>query len=256
MKLISWNVNGIKASVKKGLIEFLKEEKADIYLFQETKTTRDKANMELLNLNEYKDYWCSSKKKKGYSGILTYSREEPLSVQKGLGIEKFDKEGRLMTLEYPDFYLINVYFPNAGRNLERLDFKIFFNKEFLYYCEKLRENKALIIGGDFNVAHKEKDLARPDNNQQNAGFTIEEREWFSRLLKKGYIDTFREFEEEGGKYTYWTYRYSAREKNIGWRIDYFIVNQEIKSKLIDSYRLEEVMGSDHCPIGLKIENPS
>jgi len=254
MELISWNINGLKASLKKGLVDFIKEQKADIYLFQETKTTKEDAKDSLEDIKDYYDYWCSSKKKKGYSGILTFSKKEPLSVQKGLGIKKFDDEGRLMTLEFQDIYVINVYFPNAGRNLNRLDFKIWFNKEFLHFCEKLREEKALIIGGDFNVAHKEKDLANPDSNQQNAGFTIEEREWFSRFLKKGYIDTFREFEHEGEKYTYWTYRYNAREKNIGWRIDYFIVNKEIKDKVRDSYRLEEIMGSDHCPIGIKIED--
>jgi len=254
MELISWNINGLKASLKKGLVDFIKEQEADIYLFQETKTTKEDAKDNLEDIKDYHHYWCSSKNKKGYSGILTISKKEPLTIQKGLGIKKFDDEGRLMILEFQDFYVINVYFPNAGRNLNRLDFKIWFNKEFLHFCEQIREEKALIIGGDFNVAHKEKDLANPDSNQQNAGFTIEEREWFSRFLKKGYIDTYREFEQEGGKYTYWTYRYNARKKNIGWRIDYFIVNEQIKDKVSDSYRLEEIMGSDHCPIEIKIED--
>jgi len=252
MKLISWNLNGLKARYKDGLMEFMEEEDADVYSFQETKTNREKAQNPLKNIVNYEDYWFSSKKKKGYSGVLTYSKIEPLSVQKGIGIENFDDEGRLMTIEYRDFYVLNVYFPNAGRNLERLEFKNWFNKEFLFYCEKLREDKPLIIGGDFNVAHEEKDLARPKNNQQNAGFTMEEREWFSRFLRKGYIDTFREFDTEGGKYTYWTYRYSAREKNIGWRIDYFVISNELKGNLVDSFRLDEVRGSDHCPICLKI----
>lgn len=252
MKLISWNLNGLKARYKDGLIDFIEEEHADIYLFQEIKTNKEKAQDPLKNLDKYNDYWFSSEKKKGYSGILTYTKIDPVSVQKGIGIKKFDEEGRLMTLEFPEFYLLNVYFPNSGRDLERLQFKTWFNNEFLHYCQKLREDKPIIIGGDFNVAHKEKDLARPENNQQNAGFTMEEREWFSRFLRKGYIDTYREFETEGGKYTYFTYRYNAREKNIGWRIDYFVISEELKENLVNSYRLDEVMGSDHCPICLKI----
>lgn len=252
MKLISWNLNGLKARYRDGLLDFMEKEDADVYLFQEIKTDKTKAQKPLKKFDNYEDFWFSSEKKKGYSGVLSYTKTEPLSVQKGIGVNKFDEEGRIMTLEYKEFYLINVYFPNAGRNLERLDFKIWFNKEFLYFCEKLRKEKPLIIGGDFNVAHKEKDLARPENNQQNAGFTIEEREWFSRFLRKGYIDTFREFDDESGKYTYWTYRYNAREKNIGWRIDYFIISDELQEKIDNSYRLNEVMGSDHCPICLKI----
>ncbi|TXT54263.1 MAG: Exodeoxyribonuclease [Promethearchaeota archaeon] len=235
-------------------MDFVLEQDADIYLFQETKTTRDDIANEKVQLEEYESYWCSSKDKKGYSGIVTFCKTEPLSIQKGLGIEKLDKEGRLMALEFDSCFVINVYFPNAGRNLDRLDFKMYFNREFLHFCEKLNEEKPLIIGGDFNVAHKEKDLANPDSNQQNAGFTIEEREWFSKFLENGYIDTFREFDQEEGKYTYWTYRYNAREKNIGWRIDYFVVNKEIKQKVKDSYRLADIKGSDHCPIVLEVEN--
>lgn len=255
MKLISWNVNGINASLKKGLFKFIENKKADLYLFQETKSSKDNVNSKLDELKDYEAYWYSSTKKKGYSGILTLSNKEPLSIQKGLGIEQIDEEGRIMTLEFENFYILNVYFPNAGRGLKRLDFKTWFNKEFQNFCEKLRKDKALIIGGDFNVAHKEIDLANPESNQQNAGFTIEEREWFSNFLNKGYIDTFREFEKEGGNYTYWTYRYNAREKNIGWRIDYFIISNEIRDILEDSYILDDIKGSDHCSICLKIKEP-
>jgi len=253
MKLISWNVNGINARAEKGLINFINNEDGNFFLFQEIRTKKENANSELLDIEGYYDYWFSSKKKMGYSGVTTYSKNEPLSIQKGFGIEQFDREGRLMTLEYNNFYLINVYFPNAGTDLERLEFKTWFDKEFLHFCENLRNDKPLIIGGDFNVAHTEKDLAEPEHNKQSAGFTIEEREWFSRFLRKGYIDTFREFEKEEGKYTYWSYQFNAREKNIGWRIDYFIVSKELQENLKKSYRLEEIKGSDHCPICLKMK---
>jgi exodeoxyribonuclease-3 len=253
MNFISWNLNGIKSSIKKGLSDFINEENADVYLFQETKASKEGKNVNLERVPDYKKFWCSSTKKKGYSGVLTLSKKRPISVKKGIGINQFDQEGRVLTLEYKTFFLINVYFPNAGRNLERLDFKTYFNKEFLAFCENLRSEKPIIIGGDFNVAHKEKDLANPDTNQENAGFTIEEREWFSHFLSKGYIDTYREFETEGEHYTYWTYRYNAREKNIGWRIDYFVISEELKDKLKSSEHLEDVEGSDHCPILLKMQ---
>lgn len=254
MKLISWNVNGINARAEKGLIDFMQEQDANIYLFQEIRTKKRNANDNLLDIEGYNDYWFPSKKKMGYSGVTTYSKTEPLSVQKGIGIEQFDREGRLMTLEFKNFFLINVYFPNAGTDLERLEFKTWFNKEFMHFCEKFRKQKPLIIGGDFNVAHEEKDLAEPEHNQQSAGFTIEEREWFSRFLRKGYIDTYREFEKEGERYTYWSYQFNAREKNIGWRIDYFLISNELEKNLESSYRLEDIKGSDHCPICLEISN--
>ncbi|MGV9197722.1 MAG: exodeoxyribonuclease III [Promethearchaeia archaeon] len=253
MKFISWNLNGIKSSIKKGLSNFVNSRDADFYLFQETKADKGGKNIEINVIDGYHDYWCSSTKKKGYSGVSTLAKNEPISIKKGIGIEQFDEEGRVLTLEYDKFYLINVYFPNAGRNLDRLGFKGYFNKEFLVYCQKLRGEKPVIIGGDFNVAYEEKDLANPDTNQENAGFTIEEREWFSHFLSKGYIDTYREFVEEGGHYTYWTYRYNARERNIGWRIDYFVICEELKEKLKNTIHLEDVKGSDHCPILLKME---
>lgn len=252
MKLVSWNINGLKSSYQKGLLDYMLKENADIYCFQEIKSHLEDVPKDLKNVNGYHDYWANSEKK-GYSGIVSYSKLKPLSKEIGFGIEKFDQEGRVLTLEYDSFYLLNVYFVNAGRNLERLDDKIYFNKEFLQYCQRLRKKKPLIIGGDFNVAHKEKDIANPDRNTENAGFTMEEREWFSEFLSIGYIDTFRELESEGGKYTYWTYRYNARKKNIGWRIDYWVLSDELKANLEESYHQEDVMGSDHCPIVLKID---
>jgi exodeoxyribonuclease-3 len=252
MKFISWNVNGINSTLKKGLIYFIDEQNADIYCFQETKTNKKRANKKLLEIPGYENYW-SSASKKGYSGVVSYSKEKPINISDGIGVNKFDNEGRVLTLEFKSFFVLNVYFVNAGRNLERLEDKEWFNNEFLLYCEELRQEKDLIIGGDFNVAHEEKDLANPDQNTRNAGFTMEEREWFTHFLEKGYIDTFREFEKEGDKFTYWTYRYNAREKNIGWRIDYWIVNSELKRKLKESYRLRDIMGSDHCPIALKMD---
>ncbi len=249
MKFISWNLNGINSTVKKGLIEFMNSEDADFYLFQETKTNSERADPKLLDITDYEAFW-SSAEEKGYSGILSYVKNKPLSIINGIGVERFDEEGRVLILEYEQFYLINAYFVNAGRNLERLEDKQWFNNEFLSVCENLRKKKPLIIGGDFNVAHEEIDLANPASNQHNAGFTIEEREWFSLFLENGYIDTFREFEKDGEKYTYWTYRYNARSKNIGWRIDYWVISDELKSRLKQSFRLENVMGSDHCPIAL------
>jgi exodeoxyribonuclease-3 len=238
--------------LKKGLLDFMHELNADIYCFQETKTNKERADKKLLEVSDYEDYWFSATKK-GYSGVVSYSKEKPINISHGLDVENFDKEGRVLTLEFNSFYILNVYFVNAGRNLERLEDKKWFNDEFLVYCEELRKKKDLIIGGDFNVAHEERDIANPDQNTRNAGFTIEEREWFTKFLEKGYVDTFREFEKEGEKYTYWTYRYNAREKNIGWRIDYWVINQELKKNLKESYRLENIMGSDHCPIALVMD---
>lgn len=249
-KFISWNLNGIRSSYKKGLIDIMKDLNADVYCFQETKAKKEQVDDDLLNIDNYFGYWNPAEED-GYSGVISYSKEEPISVSRGIGDERFENEGRILNLEYDNFYLFNVYFPNAGRGLKRLDFKIDFNKQFLNYAEGLREEKPIIICGDFNVAHKEKDLANPDSNTDNAGFTPEEREWFSKFLDAGYIDTFREFVDEGGNYTYWTYRYNAREKNIGWRLDYFVINKEIRENLLDSYRLEDIKGSDHCPIGAK-----
>ncbi len=252
MKLISWNVAGINACMKKGLLQFVEKEGADVYCFQEVKASEDRLPKALENLEGYYSYHSFSDKK-GYSGVSTYTKIKPLAYTNGLGEEEFDREGRIITLEFPDFFLINVYFPHASRELTRLDFKIRFNKAFLSFCRTILKKKPVVIAGDFNVAHHEIDLRNPKQNRTNAGFTEQEREWFDSFLKQGFIDTFREFSKDGGHYTWWTYRNKARERNIGWRIDYFVANSMLRKNLIASGILKEVLGSDHCPILLDIE---
>lgn len=252
MELISWNVNGIRACIKKGLLYWVEKRDPDILCIQETKAQPKQV---LMNLPSYNFYW-SSAEKKGYSGVLTLSKEKPLSVSKGFGLKKFDNEGRFLQLEYDLFFLINLYFPNAQRGLKRLDFKLEFNEELMKYVENLRKQhteKGIIMCGDFNVAHKEIDLKNPKNNIKNAGFCPKERGSFTKLLEKGYIDTFREFNQSPEEYTWWTYRSDARARNIGWRIDYFVINQEFRKNLKSALILQDVMGSDHCPIGITIK---
>ena len=252
LKLISWNVNGIRACLKKGLLNFIQNEDADIYCFQETKSSVGMDDIAPLVLGEYEQHWHHAEKK-GYSGTMVLTRRAPLSIFRGIDRKGYDTEGRAITLEYDEFYLVNVYFPNSGRALERLDYKLDFNTRLLRYTQRLRKKKGVIMTGDFNVSHKEIDIARPKSNRGHAGFTDEERAWFDRLLTKGYIDTFREFSEEGGHYTWWSYLHNARVKNIGWRLDYFIINQEIRHQLKGSDILSEVHGSDHCPIRLQLD---
>ncbi len=252
MEIISWNVNGINSLIEKGLLEFVEEQDADCYLLQEIKSGEDTINKKILNVENYKTYWNPANKK-GYSGVITLTKKEPMKQIQGIGEEKFDKEGRVLTLEFDKFYLLNVYVVNAGRGLTRLEYKMKWNAQFLDFIEELKENKPVVIGGDFNVAHKEKDLANPQSNFKNAGFTPEEREWFSKFLDKGYVDNFREFNKEGGNYTFWSYMHNARERNIGWRLDYFVVNEKFKENIKKSEIMEDVMGSDHCPIKLNLE---
>jgi exodeoxyribonuclease-3 len=233
------------------MLDWIVKRKPDILCIQETKAQPEQV---LMNLPSYNFYW-SSAEKKGYSGVLTLSKEKSLSVKKGFGIKKFDEEGRFLQLEYDEFYLINLYFPNAQRELKRLDFKLEFNEELLKYVEILRKkstNKGIILCGDFNVAHKEIDLKNPKTNMKNAGFSPEERESFTKFLERGYLDTFREFDQSPGKYTWWTYRSNARARNIGWRIDYFVINQNFQKNLKSAFILQDVMGSDHCPVGISI----
>ena len=248
MKLLSWNVNGLKNAMKKGpLIDLVKSNEYDVLMFQEIKT--DKVPEELENLGY--EVIINPAKQKGYSGVMTLTRLKPKSVELGIGVEEFDSEGRIISMEFDDYYIINVYFPNAGEGLKRLDFKLRFDEAFERYA--LSKGKPLIICGDFNVAHTELDLARPKENVNHAGFTPQEREWFDKFLKLGFVDTFRMFVKEGGHYTYWTYRFHAREKNIGWRIDYCVVSESLKEKVRASKILKDVMGSDHAPIVLEIE---
>ncbi|MCK4729926.1 MAG: exodeoxyribonuclease III [Candidatus Aenigmarchaeota archaeon] len=250
MKIISFNVNGIRAAIRKGFLEWLKKENPDILLMQEVKAQPQEIKEYLLNLNYYTYFNCP---KKGYAGVATFTKLKPDKIIKGIGIEKFDSEGRVLTTEFKNFILLNLYFPHSRRDLKRLDFKLDFNKEILKYIEKLKETgKGIILGGDLNVAHKETDLANPKENKNNAGFTPRERFFIDEIIETGSIDTFREFNKESGNYTWWTYRFKARERNIGWRIDYFFITSDLKSKLKDAFVLSKVMGSDHCPVGIKL----
>lgn len=245
MKLISWNVNGIRACVGKGFLEFFKEVDADIFCIQESKM---QAGQLELDLPGYYQYWNYAEKK-GYSGTAVFTKKEPLSVVNGMGIPEHDKEGRVITLEFENFYMVTVYTPNSQNELARLDYRMAWEDAFLAYLKGLEKTKPVIVCGDMNVAHKEIDLKNPKTNRRNAGFTDEEREKFSMLLESGFVDTFRYFyPEREGIYSWWSYRFKAREKNAGWRIDYFLVSECLKDKLQDAKILTEVMGSDHCPV--------
>lgn len=250
MKLISWNVNGLRACVGKGFLEFLQAEDADIFCVQETKLQEGQIDLELAGYHQYWNY----AEKKGYSGTAIFTKEEPISVSYGIGIEEHDHEGRVITLEYPDYYFITVYTPNSQNELARLDYRMKWETDFLTYLKKLEETKPVIFCGDLNVAHKEIDLKNPKTNRMNAGFTDEERAKFTALTEAGFIDTFRYFyPDQEGIYSWWSYRFSARAKNAGWRIDYFLVSECLKDRLEDAIIYTDVMGSDHCPIGLLIK---
>lgn len=248
-KLISWNVNGLRACVDKGFLDFLKEADADIFCLQETKLQEGQIK---LDLPGYYQYWNYAEKK-GYSGTAIFTKEEPLSVSLGLGIEKHDHEGRVITLEFDSFYMITVYTPNSQDELKRLNYRMEWEDDFLKYLKGLEEKKPVIVCGDMNVAHKEMDLKNPKTNRRNAGFTDEERDKFTTLLESGFTDTFRYFYPDlEGAYSWWSYRFKAREKNAGWRIDYFLVSQSLNSILEDACIYKDVFGSDHCPVGLMI----
>ena len=249
MKFISWNVNGIRACVQKGFLDFFKEADADIFCIQETKLQEGQIELETPG---YYQYWNYAERK-GYSGTAVFTKKEPLSVAMGIGIEEHDKEGRVITLEYEDFYFGTEYTPNSQNELARLPYRMRWDEDFLAYLKKLEEKKPVVFCGDLNVAHKEIDLKNPKTNRKNAGFTDEEREKFSKVLEAGFVDTFRYFyPEETGIYSWWSYRFKAREKNAGWRIDYFCVSDCLKDRLIDAKILTDVMGSDHCPVELQI----
>ena len=249
MKLISWNVNGIRACVTKGFMDFFNEIDADIFCIQESKMQEGQL---VLDMPGYHQYWNYAKKK-GYSGTAIFTKKEPLSVTYGLGIEEHDKEGRVITLEFEDFYMVTCYTPNSQNELKRLDYRMKWEDDFKAYLKNLEKTKPVIMCGDLNVAHKEIDLKNPKTNRKNAGFTDEEREKMTELLEDGFIDTFRYFyPEDEGRYSWWSYRFKAREKNAGWRIDYFIVSESLKDKLEGADIHKDVMGSDHCPIELDI----
>ena len=249
MKLISWNVNGLRACVQKGFLDFFKETDADVFCIQESKLQDGQINLEL---NGYHQYWNYAEKK-GYSGTAIFSKKEPISVTYGLGIEEHDHEGRVITLEFESFYLITVYTPNSKSELERLDYRLKWEDDFLSYIKKLEENKPVIFCGDLNVAHNEIDIRNPNANHFSAGFTDEERNKFTHLLNLGFIDSFRYKYPEKIEYSWWSYRFKAREKNIGWRLDYFVTSESLKDRIIDSKIHTNILGSDHCPIELNID---
>lgn len=254
LKLLSWNVNGIRAVQKKGFVEWLLKENPDMLCVQETKAHPEQLSEELLNINGYNSYFSSSIVKKGYSGVAIYTKEEPIKVEHGFGIPKFDDEGRIIAAEYKNFTLINIYYPNGKASPERLQYKMDFYDAFLDYANKLVvKGKHLLICGDVNTAHKEIDLARPKENEKTSGFLPIEREWMDKFFSNGYHDTFRMFNSEPEQYSWWDMVTRARDRNVGWRIDYFFVSDNFKKNVKDAFILPEVMGSDHCPVGLEIE---
>lgn len=251
MKLVSWNVNGLRACVGKGFLEYFHMVDADIFCVQETKLQEGQID---LQLEGYYQYWNYAEKK-GYSGTAIFTKKKPMLVQYGMGIEEHDKEGRVITLEYEDFYFITVYTPNSQNGLARLDYRMKWEEDFRNYLKQLEEKKPVIFCGDFNVAHKEIDLKNPKTNRKNAGFTDEERDKFTQLVEAGFIDTFRYFyPDQEGVYSWWSYRFNARAKNAGWRIDYFMVSESLKECLVDAGIDTEILGSDHCPVILEIKN--
>lgn len=250
MKLISWNVNGLRAAMKKGFEDFFKEIDADIFCIQETKMQEGQAD---INFAEGYESYFNSAIKKGYSGTAVFTKIKPISVSYGIGIEELDTEGRVITLEFDKFYLVNCYTPNSRRELERLDYRMVWEDEFRKYLLKLDSKKPVVLCGDLNVAHEEIDLKNPKSNRGNAGFTDEEREKMTMLLNSGFTDTFRYlYPDKTDSYTWWSYFAASRERNIGWRIDYFIVSKSIENTIQEAYIYDKILGSDHCPVGLEI----
>lgn len=249
-KMISWNVNGLRACVGKGFLDFFKEADADLFCVQETKLQAGQIDLDLPGYHQYWNY----AERKGYSGTAVFTKEEPLSVTYGIGIEEHDHEGRVITLEFADYYFITVYTPNSKDGLARLPYRMIWEADFLAYLQKLEEKKPVIFCGDLNVAHKEIDLKNPKSNHKNPGFTDEERGRFTALMEAGFIDTFRHFYPDlENVYSWWSYRFSARSKNIGWRIDYFVTSGVLQDRLKDAFIYQDVLGSDHCPVGLLLE---
>ena len=250
MKLISWNVNGLRSVLKKNFLEYIAEEQPDILCLQETKCTAEQ--VEQLWPAHYTVYWNSAEKK-GYSGTAIFTKERPLSVTPHIGISEHDKEGRVLTAEYSDFFVVNVYVPNSKRELTRLAYRQQWDKDFLAYLKKLEKKKPVIWCGDLNVAHKEIDLANPKANVRNHGFTPEERAGFDAFVKADFIDTFREFEPDGGHYTWWSPLSGARSRNVGWRIDYILLSKAFRPRLKRAFIHHKISGSDHCPVGIEID---
>lgn len=250
MKLISWNVNGIRSVLRQGFLDFVKREKPDVICLQETKAPTSKLDIDLPG---YFHYWNNANRL-GYSGTAIFTKIQPKKVSSGIGIAKHDGEGRVQTAEFDDFYLVNVYVPNSKRTLERLPYREKeWDVDFLKYLKRLEKKKPVVFCGDLNVAHTEIDLTNPKTNRMNHGFTDQERRGFDNMLKVGFIDTFREFEKSGGHYTWWSRMNNCRRRNIGWRIDYFLVSKALRPRVKKAFILKDVMGSDHCPVGLEIK---
>ncbi|ACL77611.1 exodeoxyribonuclease III [Ruminiclostridium cellulolyticum] len=251
-KLVSWNVNGLRACIGKGFWDFFKEVDSDIFCIQETKLQEGQVELEQ-ELEGYEQYWNYAVKK-GYSGTAIFTKIKPVSSSCGIGIEEHDNEGRVITLEFDQYFLVNVYTPNSKRELERLEYRMKWEDDFRIYLKQLEETKPVIICGDMNVAHKEIDIKNPRSNKRSAGFTMEEREKFSELLEQGFVDSYRTlYPDKTGAYTWWSYMFKARERNVGWRIDYFCVSEVLKNIIEEADIYSEIMGSDHCPVGLTIK---
>jgi exodeoxyribonuclease-3 len=249
MRLVSWNVNGLRACINKGFLDFVRRDQADVYCLQEVRALPEQVELELPG---YAMYWNPALKR-GYSGTAMLSRQAPLAVFPGLGQAEHDTEGRVLTAEFADYFLVTVYTPNAQRELTRLDYRQnLWDKDFLKFVRKLEKKKPVVFCGDLNVSHREIDLANPGPNRGNAGFTDEERQGFDNILRAGFIDTFREFETGGGHYTWWSNRKGVRERNVGWRLDYFLISGSLRPRLVAAEILADVLGSDHCPISVEI----
>ena len=252
MRILSWNVNGLRAVLKKGFLDWLRAEQPDVLCVQETKATPDQLADDVRDLPGYRVYF-SSAQQKGYSGVALYSRRQPLGVQTSLGRPEFDGEGRVLAADYGDFVLFNVYFPNGKASQQRLQFKMDFYAAFLQHLDALRHNgRSLVVCGDFNTAHHEIDLARPKENERVSGFLPEERAWMDELVSHGFLDTFRMFNKEAGHYSWWDLKTRARERNVGWRIDYCFVSEDLLPRVSSAFILPDVMGSDHCPLGIEL----
>ncbi len=252
MHFISWNVNGIRAIQKKGFLEWFAKEDPDLLCLQETKAEKEQLDEALVNVKGYHSFWCSAEKK-GYSGTALYTKQKPLSVEYGIGKDEFDSEGRVILADYGPFVLFNIYFPNGSSGNKRVPYKMAFYAQFEKKAEALRkQGKHIIVCGDVNTAHEEIDLARPKENQKNTGFLPEERAWVTSFLKLGYVDTFRHLIKEPGHYSWWDYKTSARARDIGWRIDYFLIDQGLLTRLKKAFILKSVQGSDHCPVGIEL----
>lgn len=254
MRLVCWNVNGIRAACRKGLLDWIGKDSPDVLCLQETRASYDQLSKELTDIPGYESYFTSANGRSGYSGVALYTRVRPDKVEYGIGIDRFDNEGRTMIVHYPDFVLCNIYFPNGKASPERLRYKMDYYEEFLRYVNGLRsERRSVVICGDINTAHREIDIARPKENMKRSGFLPEEREWMDRLMASGFVDTFREQHPDEVRWSWWDQKTRARERNVGWRIDYFIVSEDIFPRVSSSFIEDEVTGSDHCPVGIEIK---